>query len=236
MLCSVFKQVNREFHFLADSCLGFVMIDLDCVIKKDWPALLEDNHDLCRWDRHSLLVCLSAEIRNHLTLTLDTNVSFALTFFAFTFLVFFSICTTLSFLVFDLWSLCTSQLSSLYRPVCFHNSAFCAARNLSVLIIITLGLLKERWSKIKSNNEFYETPGQNINSKDTLLKVKEIVKKFLLSKFQIVDSVCSHNPRRVPLAWPGKRVAAVITLRKHGLGSRVYPREDDLYVFFRQTL
>lgn len=40
------KQVNGESSFyMANTCLGFVMIDLDGVIEKDWLALLEDNHD-----------------------------------------------------------------------------------------------------------------------------------------------------------------------------------------------
>ena len=30
---------------MANMCLGFVMIDLDGVIGKDWLALSEDNHD-----------------------------------------------------------------------------------------------------------------------------------------------------------------------------------------------
>lgn len=40
------KQVNGESSFyMANTCLGSVMIDLDGVIEKDWLALLEDNHD-----------------------------------------------------------------------------------------------------------------------------------------------------------------------------------------------
>lgn len=40
------KQVNRESSFyMADTCLDFVMIDLDGAIVKDWQALSEDNHD-----------------------------------------------------------------------------------------------------------------------------------------------------------------------------------------------
>lgn len=40
------KQVNREPSFyMANTCLGFVMIDLDGVIKRDWLASSEDNHD-----------------------------------------------------------------------------------------------------------------------------------------------------------------------------------------------
>lgn len=42
----MFKQVNGEPSFyMANTCLGFVMIDLDGVIKEDWLALSEDNHD-----------------------------------------------------------------------------------------------------------------------------------------------------------------------------------------------
>ena len=40
------KQVNRESSFyMVDTCLGFVMIDLDGVIEKDWQALSEVIHD-----------------------------------------------------------------------------------------------------------------------------------------------------------------------------------------------
>lgn len=31
--------------YMVNMCLVFVLIDLDCVIKKDWLAFSEDNHD-----------------------------------------------------------------------------------------------------------------------------------------------------------------------------------------------
>lgn len=40
------KRVTRESGFcMPNTCLGVVMIDLNGVIKKDWLALSEDNHD-----------------------------------------------------------------------------------------------------------------------------------------------------------------------------------------------
>lgn len=43
---SMLNQVNREPSFyMANMCLGFVKIDLDGIIEKDWLAFSEDNHD-----------------------------------------------------------------------------------------------------------------------------------------------------------------------------------------------
>lgn len=40
------NQVNSKPSFdVVNMCLGFVMIDLDGVIKKDWLTFSEDNHD-----------------------------------------------------------------------------------------------------------------------------------------------------------------------------------------------
>lgn len=44
--CWMLNQVNSKPSFyVVNMCLGFVMIDLDGVIKKDWLAFSEDNHD-----------------------------------------------------------------------------------------------------------------------------------------------------------------------------------------------
>ena len=60
------------FFYMANTCLGFVMIDLDGVIKEDWLALSEDKHDsLTIGPEEKLDRCLFARIRKRLTLSLS---------------------------------------------------------------------------------------------------------------------------------------------------------------------
>ena len=66
------RWMGSLFFYMANTCLGFVMIDLDGVIKEDWLALSEDKHDsLTIGPEEKLDRCLFAGIRRRLTLSLS---------------------------------------------------------------------------------------------------------------------------------------------------------------------
>lgn len=105
---------------MANTCLGFVMIDLDGVIKEDWLALSEDNHDSFTTGREGeaawLLACWNQETPHAFSLG---NVSFALI-------------SSLS------WSLCVCSCLVSFSP--FSLSQYLTMRLICVCVSLALFL------------------------------------------------------------------------------------------------